>query len=600
MKQVVPHIYGRLLRLLRWRLWVIEKLRPSPWQETLAYAAIAGIAGALVALGFRWAVDFLHYLLTGKNEAMVVTFVDLEWWQRLAIPAVGGLMAGLVLLFGRRLHKGESSTDYMEAILIGSGEIPVKASLVKSTAAMFSIASGGSIGREGPLVQLAAVAASWLGRWRNFSPPQLRLLVACGAASGIASAYNAPIAGSFFVAEIILGSIAMESLGPLAVSAVAATLTIRTLSDAHTLYAVPAFTLNSLWEIGPFVVLGLLAGAVAPWFLRSLRRAETLFAATALPLPVRLMLGGLVVGALAVWVPEVCGNGYSVVLAILNGGLAWKVLLLVLVCKWIATAASFGSGAPGGVFTPTLFVGAALGYLFGYGVHAVWPAGAADPRAFALVGMGALLAAASHAPVMAIILLFEMTLSYDIIMPLMLCSVVAYYTARGIENQSLYSEALSKKAAAEPAPAPLPGVVADLVRGQTSAVAITARFEEIANQFLQTRQQEIYVVNEGRYAGVISLHDIKPYLSDEVVAEHVIAEDVRREDVPTVAPAATLADALRVFAQYEGQTLPVVEPASRNLAGVLVKNDLLLALLEGRGATKRGGGSGTTRTPWKG
>ena len=600
MKQVVPHIYGRLLRLLRWRLWVIEKLRPSPWQETLAYAAIAGIAGALVALGFRWAVDFLHYLLTGKNEAMVVTFVDLEWWQRLAIPAVGGLMAGLVLLFGRRLHKGESSTDYMEAILIGSGEIPVKASLVKSTAAMFSIASGGSIGREGPLVQLAAVAASWLGRWRNFSPPQLRLLVACGAASGIASAYNAPIAGSFFVAEIILGSIAMESLGPLAVSAVAATLTIRTLSDAHTLYAVPAFTLNSLWEIGPFVVLGLLAGAVAPWFLRSLRRAETLFAATALPLPVRLMLGGLVVGALAVWVPEVCGNGYSVVLAILNGGLAWKVLLLVLVCKWIATAASFGSGAPGGVFTPTLFVGAALGYLFGYGVHAVWPAGAADPRAFALVGMGALLAAASHAPVMAIILLFEMTLSYDIIMPLMLCSVVAYYTARGIENQSLYSEALSKKAAAEPAPAPLPGVVADLVRGQTSAVAITARFEEIANQFLQTRQQEIYVVNEGRYAGVISLHDIKPYLSDEVVAEHVIAEDVRREDVPTVSPAATLADALRVFAQYEGQTLPVVEPASRNLAGVLVKNDLLLALLEGRSATKRGGGSGTTRTPWKG
>jgi CIC family chloride channel protein len=311
------------------------------------------------------------------------------------------------------------------------------------------------------------------------------------------------------------------------------------------------------------------------------------------------MLGGLLVGALAVWVPEVCGNGYSVVVAILNGGLAWKVLLLVLVCKWVATAASFGSGAPGGVFTPTLFVGAALGYLFGYGVHEVWPEGAADPRAFALVGMGALLAAASHAPVMAIILLFEMTLSYDIIMPLMLCSVIAYYTARGIEGQSLYSESLSKKAAAEPAPAPLPGVVADLVRGQASAVPITARFEEIANRFLQTRLQEIYVVNDGRYAGVISLHDIKPYLSDEVVAEHVIAEDVRREDVPTVAPSATLADALRVFAQVEGQTLPVVEPSSRHLAGILVKNDLLLALLEGRGATKRGGASSSTRTPWK-
>jgi CIC family chloride channel protein len=202
--------------------------------------------------------------------------------------------------------------------------------------------------------------------------------------------------------------------------------------------------------------------------------------------------------------------------------------------------------------------------------------------------MGALLAAASHAPVMAIILLFEMTLSYDIIMPLMLCSVVAYYTARGIEDQSLYSESLSKKAAAEPQRMNLPGVVSDLVRGQASAVPLTARFEEIANQFLQSRQQEIYVVNAGRYAGVISLHDIKPHLSDPEVAAHVIAEDIRREDVPTVAPSASLADALRVFAQCEGQTLPVVEPSSRHLAGILVKNDLLLALLEDRGAKQRG------------
>ncbi len=602
MKQVVPQIYHRLLRLLRLRLWVIEKLRPSPWQETLAYAAVAGVMGALVSIGFRWGVDFIHLLLTGKNEAIVVTFEDLEWWQRLAVPAVGGLMAGLVLLFGRRLHRGESSTDYMEAILIGSGELPVKSSLVKSTAAMFSIASGGSIGREGPMVQLAAVASSWLGHWRRLSAPQVRLLVACGAASGIASAYNAPIAGSFFVAEIILGTIAMESLGPLAVAAVAATLTMRTLSDAHTLYTVPAFTLHSLWEIGPFLVLGVLSGIVAPWFLRSLRKAESLFAWTNLPVWVRLMFGGLAVGLLAIWVPEVCGNGYSVVVSILNGELAWKILVLVLVCKWIATAASFGSGAPGGVFTPTLFMGAAFGYLFGYGVHTVWPTGAADPRAFALVGMGALLAAASHAPVMAIIMLFEMTLSYDIIMPLMLCSVVAYYTARGIEDQSLYSEALSKKAAVEPqATAALPGVVADLVRGQATSIPLTARFEEIANQFLTSRQEEIYVTNEGRYAGMVSLHDIKPYLSDPEVATHVIAEDVRRDDTPTVAPSATLADALRVFAQCAGQTLPVVDPQSRHLAGILVKNDLLLALLEGRSAKKQQRtGSTTAPFPTKG
>jgi len=588
MKEMVPEIYRRLLRMLRWRLWVLEKLRPSPWQETLIWAAVAGILGALAALAFRGGVNLIHSLLTGNTEGMVDSFRELEWWQRLGIPAMGGLMAGLVLLFGKRLHPGQSSTDYMEAILIGNGQLPVRASLVKSTAAMFSIASGGSIGREGPMVQLSAVAASWLGRWRHFSAPQLRLLVACGAAAGIASAYNAPIAGSFFVAEIILGTIAMESLGPLAVSAVAATLTMRALSNAHTLYKVPEFELHSLWEIGPFLVLGILAGTVAPVFLRSLRQAEEIFARIKVPLPLRLVMGGLIVGALAVWVPEVCGNGYSVVVSILNGRLLWSTLILLLVCKWVATAASFGSGAPGGVFTPTLFMGASLGYLFGGAVHAVWPLGAEDPQAFALVGMGALLAAASHAPVMAIIMLFEMTLSYDIIMPLMLSSIVAYYTARGIKEQSLYSEALQKKAADEPELVHLPGNVADLLKPQSTPVRSTARFEAIAHEFLQSRQEEIYVtMPDERYAGAISLHDIKPYLNDAAVANHVIAGDLLRDDVPFVATTATLADALRVFASHAGQTLPVVEPGSGRLAGILVKNDLLLALLEGRDAKRR-------------
>lgn len=574
-------LMARLLRLLRWRVWVVEKLQPTEWQLTLAWAAVAGFLGALASQGFRRGADLIHHALTGSDSGIVDSFRALPVPVRVVLPAFGGLLAGAILLAGKRIAPGQSSTDYMEAILIGNGRVPVRSSLVKSTAALFSIASGGSIGREGPMVQLSAVLASWVGRWREFSRQRLRLLVACGAAAGIASAYNAPIAGSFFVAEIILGTIAMESLGPLVVAAVAATLTTRGLSDAHTLYQVPPFTLHSAWEMGPYIVLGMLAGTVAPLFLRSLRSAEHVFAQSGLPVMARLAVGGLIVGVLAAGVPEVCGNGYSVVVSILNGGLGWKMLLLVFACKWLATAASFGSGAPGGAFTPTLFMGASFGFLFGHAVHAIWPSAAIDPQPFALVGMGAFLSAATQAPVMAVIMLFEMTLSYDIILPLMLCAVIAYYAARGLSAGSLYSESLEKKAAAEPEPMRGPGAVRDLMKANPPAVKLTARFDEVARLFLDASFGNLYVVDDfGRFIGAVSLNDIKPYLSDPEIAAHVIASDLVREDFASVAPDQTLAEALRSFAQYDGQRLPVVEKVDTKLVGSLAKNDLLLAVAE--------------------
>lgn len=576
----------RLMRLLRWRLWIQERLQPTEWQVTLLWAALAGFLGALASLLFTGLAEGVHDLFgySGNGVGVVESMRKLPWWGCLLVPALGGMCAGLVLLLGKHLVRGQSSTDYMEAIVIGNGHVPIRASLVKTAAALFSIGSGGSIGREGPMVQLAAVLASFIGRWRQFTPPQLRLLVACGAAAGIASAYNAPIAGSFFVAEIILGTIAMESLGPLAVSAVVATLTVRVLTQAHVLYKVPAFQLNSPWEMGPYVALGLLTGMLAPWFLRSLRQAETFFVALKLPLVARLTLGGLAVGALAISVPQVAGNGYSVVVQILNGGLLWKVLLGIAACKWLATMASFGSGAPGGVFTPSLFMGASAGYLFGTAVHSVWPTAAQDPRAFALVGMGAFLSAASRAPVMAVIMLFEMTLSYDIILPLMISSVIAFYTARGLDTRSLYSESLKSKTAASESVAPFSTEtrVADLMKTKPPVVAETAHFAEIARLFLGVRVNNLYVIDAtGRFLGVVSLHDIKPYLGDPDLAQLVIARDILHEDFPRVAPDQPLTAALGGFMGVAAERLPVVA-ADGILRGSLSKGDLLLALVEKR------------------
>lgn len=586
----------QLLRLLRRRVWLHEKLQPTDWQATLLWAALAGFLGALAALIFTGFTEGVHELLTGSRAGIVETMRLLPSWAVVLVPGLGGLLAGLVLHFGKRVLPGQSSTDYMEAILIGSGRIPIRASMVKCAAALFSIGSGGSIGREGPMVQLAAVVSSWVGRWRKFTAPQQRLLVACGAASGIASAYNAPIGGSFFVAEIILGSIAMESLGPLVVSAVAATLTIRSLTNVAQLYQVPPYRMNSLWEMGLFVALGLIVGTVSPWFLRSLRRSEKFFVGLPLPLVARLGLGGLGVGVAAVYIPEVCGNGYTVVVSILQGEFVWTTLVLIFVCKWLATASSFGSGAPGGVFTPSLFMGACCGFLFGTAVHTFWPAGGADPRAFAMVGMGAFLAAVSHAPVMAIIMMFEMTLSYDIILPLMLCSVVAYFTAKSIEGDSLYSEALKKKAAAAPPTEVKPATcqVDQLMRPNPPTLTRQANFAEIGRMFLANRLNNLYVIDEQtKFLGVVSLHDIKPFLQQPEFANVVIAADILHEEFPTVRPDQPLSEGLQRFLGLPAERLPVVDSEGR-LVGSLSKSDLLLTLSEKQNSAASSP-TGTTR-----
>jgi len=576
-----PEVLRKSVRqVLAIRIWITNRLRPSEWQATLVWATIAGVLGAFASIGFKLATEGVHQLMTGSREGVVESFRIVPWWARLIIPAGGGLLAGVVLILGKRLVAAKNSTDYMEAIVIGTGRISVRASLVRIGAALFSIGSGGSIGREGPMVQLAAVLSSSLGRWRAFSPPQLRLIVACGAAAGITTAYNAPIAGAFFVAEIILGSIAMESLGPLVAASVAASLTARTFTDVHTLYQVPQFVLSSPWEMVPYLTLGVLTGVLAPWFLRSLRYIEKLFSTRRWPVMIRLALGGLIVGALAIRIPEVCGNGYSVVLDILNGHILWLPLILVMIAKWLATAASFGSGAPGGVFTPSLFMGASAGYLFGTSVHEIWPAGAVNPQAFALVGMGAFLSAAAQAPVMAVIMLFEMTLSYDIILPLMSCCVIAYYVAKGLEGQSLYSESLKRKVGDRPNGKKVASRVDELMRSDPPRVNANARFSEIARAFVSSRVNNLYVVDDGKqFLGVLALEDIKPYLDDPELAGLVLARDITCDHLPTIGPEESLDRALGGFLRTKAHRLPVIT-SDGTLIGSLAKTDLLLAIEE--------------------
>src|SRR5438067_4117745 len=509
----------------------------------LLWAALAGLAGALATIVFRDSLDAMQRLLVGHSGSFTEMAAALPWPVRVAMPCLGGVVAGFVLMWARRLPD-TAPPDYMEAITVGDGRVPLAPTLLRSLSSLCTIASGGSIGREGPMVQMAALCASLVGRAGRFDAGRLRLLAACGAAAGIASAYNAPIASAFFVTEIVLGSIAIDTLGPMMIAAVVANITMRRLPGYRPVYEMPPFPEVALLDVAWFALLGIAAGLLAPQFLRLLRLASQGFKKSNLPLPLRLGLGGLGVGVISVWAPQVWGNGYSVVNSLLHQPWMWTAVLAILLLKVAATLCTAGSGAVGGIFTPTLFVGAALGQLFGQGVHALWPAAAtASGAAYTMVGMGAFLAAATGAPLMAILMIFEMTLSYQVMLPLMLACVIAYFLARGLGGPSMY-EITARHRRDEAARVRLRATqMHELIRPAETVLPEDAGMAEMLAMFAAHPVKYLYVVDENeRYRGVVALRDLAG-LAPGGADSRVARDFVRRDALPLVTPGMSLADA---------------------------------------------------------
>ncbi len=572
-----------LRRLLILKVWLIERFRFGERQVTLVWAAVIGILGALAAECFRRATDLLHWLFTGSEASIITSFERLPLWQRFLVPVGGGVLAGLTLWIGNRLIaavRQKSTTDYMEAVVVGNGIISFRASLVKTISALFSISTGASIGREGPLVQLSSLLASLIGRLRNSPIPQRRHLVACGAAAGIASAYNAPIAGSFFVAEIVLGTVVVESLGPLILASVAATFVTRALHGEGPLYQSPDLGLHTRWEIVPLCAIGVFLGLLAPLYLRVLRRTESLFSKLDLPVPAKLGLGGAVVGLLAMFYPQVCGNGQGLVTSLFHQNWDFYTVLFLLIVKLIATSATFGSGAVGGVFTPTLFIGSAIGVLYGQAVLYFAPQLRPDPTMYGLMGMGSFLAATTGAPLMAILMVFELTLSYAIVPFLMVACVLGYYCSSFFERRFMYGESLERKGAAFFNSQLAEVDLVDLIKRDPLTLPQNATFAQIAQTFVQHQFQHVYIIDDDRrLLGAVSLHDVKAFLDRPELETVVIAADIMDENFPRVSPLHSMTDALKKFSETRSERLPVVDNlTSQRLIGSISKTDIILHL----------------------
>ena len=544
------------------------------------WAALIGVGGALSSVVFREVVHLFEILFIGQAQSLVHAASELRWWHRALVPVVGGILAGLVLYFSGRALSSSHVIDYMEAVLVGDGRIGFRATLANALSSLLTISSGGSIGREGAMVQLAAMIGSRLGLLARAPIPRLRLMVACGGAAGIAAAYNAPISGALFVSEIVLGSIAMESFGPLIVASVTSSATIHRFLGYGPVYDVPHVQFASNWELGFYVVLGVILGHLAPPFLALLQTAQARFAQLHLPLYLQLGAGGLLVGLLSIPFPQVWGNGYSVVGTILHGQLAGVFLLEVLVAKVLATSATVGSRAVGGVFTPTLFIGCAIGALFGGLLHAGLPHVTSMPAAYALIGMGGFLAATTHAPLTSILIVFEMTADYEIVLPLMLACVVAHFTAKVYRRgESIYHASLTHALTAGGADDWRLRTIQALVKPVAATTAAETRLKDLFAALPKRAVDRVYVTHDNKLTAWLDPREALAQVNEQRLPADAAVAAVARPVVFTLTPDMTLSAALEGFLREQATVLPVTPDQWRNtLLGEVARRDLLLAI----------------------
>jgi CIC family chloride channel protein len=404
-------------------------------------------------------------------------------------------------------------------------------------------------------------------------------LAGCGAAGGVAAVFNAPIAGAFFALEVLMGNFAMPAFGPVVLSSIVATVVSRTYFGDHPAFVVPGYTLLNVWELPLYLLLGAACGLGSLIFMFVLDMMERWFSQLPIPKLLKPTVGGLVLGVVILFVPNVYGIGYATMDLILRGGFSWLWLLLLLPTKMFATSLTLASGGAGGLFLPILYLGAVTGGLFGLGADALLPGTIAPSGAYAVVGMGAFLAGAIHCPITAFLLLFEITNDYHIILPLMLSCSVSTLVAKLLREESIYTMQLLRR-----------GIdirrreenlmqaftVGQVMRREAPTLPEQAPFSDVVQHFLTSELPVCFVVDhDDRLLGEISIHDVKELLREDSLNQLVIARDLFQSVAVHLYPEETLARCLEKFSLADQEHLPVITSGTRELQGIISHRDVL-------------------------
>ncbi len=550
--------------------------------EQTMLVILAGIIGTAVGLG----VAVFYRLIDLVQDGVLRSALRVPVPDVVLIPlfvAAGLAACRWLVVRGARGSTGENIPDVMYRVGVKGGVIPLTPVLAKTLAAAVVIGTGGSVGAEGPVVVLGAGTASKLGRWMRASPNRLRTLAGCGAAAGLSAAFNAPIAGVIFGIEKITGTAGGMALAPYVVGSILAATVSRGIFGNRPVLQMPAeFGIHSPWEMVLYALLGLVCGIVAVLYSRSVWRAQDLFAKLRAPW-MRIALGALIIGALdLMFRQDLWGHGHQSLNLGIVAARSGLFLLGLTAAKLIATAVTFGAGGTGGVFTPALFIGATLGGAFGVVARHVIPASPVLPGAMALVGMAGLVAGATHAPLTAIFMVFEMTGDYGLILPLMLTSVLAYMVSRRLHPESVYTEWLVRRGVvlSQGADAVVlaRATVADCYHRDPITVPAWADVRAILDLTRGSRQTEFPVVSvHGRLVGMLSRETLRE-LDIGTPPDAVLATDLARLAVKPVTPEDSLLTAMRRLGAVDVDYLPVVSVRDHGrLVGVVGRHDLTAA-----------------------
>ena len=583
----------RAFAVARWtrrvvRNW-IERARGGEYVFLLFVAAFIGLLGGLSAIAFNVAIHLFQDGWWGVVEPRLADLRGIAAWKIALVPAAGGLIVGLITTFLVAEAKGHGVPQVIKAVALAGGKIRGRVALAKMLASSITIGSGGSAGREGPVIQIGAAIGSRIGQAMGMSKRRLRTLVACGAAAGIAGTFNAPVAGALFSVEVILGEFGAAQFSPIVISSVVATVVVRAWRGDAAVFAPPPCTFASAWELIPYVLLGLLCGLVSVAYIRSISFAEGFFDRhVRLPRWLRPAFGGLLLGLLALALPQLMGDGRTLSNSAFAGTLPALLLIALAFAKMLATGLTLGSGGSGGVFSPALSIGALLGAGVGTLAAPLLGAHFGGIAAYAVVGMGGLIAGAMLAPITAILMIFEITSNYAIILPVMVaCILSTVLTSRLTGNLSIYTFKLAREGIRL-----FRGGSPDLLRTRRVEAHLRTRLETIPpgetaavlmDRFLASDAAQFYVVDTtGALLGAIALSDARRVLlSSPALVRILLAEDLMRRAVPCVTPDESLGTTLAKFTQSHLQELPVVRAADdRRLVGALAYADVLAAYQE--------------------